>query len=92
MDTGLRAGAALPEDHRTRQPAIASPEGPALVHLAVVGDTYAVLPSGEQTSGRFEMHRRARDAERKERRQRAIAKAPEYGMEIFPRPVRRTGC
>src|SRR5438105_2359371 len=44
---------ALPEDDRMREPAIARPEDPALVHLAVVGDTYTVLLSGEQTAGRF---------------------------------------
>jgi quercetin dioxygenase-like cupin family protein len=46
---------ALPEDDRTREPAIARPEHPALVHLGVVGDTYTVLLSGEQTAGRFAM-------------------------------------
>ena len=46
---------ALPEDDRTREPAIARPEDPALLHLAVVGDTYTVLLSGEQTAGRFAM-------------------------------------
>jgi quercetin dioxygenase-like cupin family protein len=33
----------------------ASPTKPALVHLAVVGDTYTVLVAGEQTAGRFAM-------------------------------------
>ena len=46
---------ALPEDDGTREPAIARPDDPALVHLAVVGDTYTVLLSGEQTAGRFAM-------------------------------------
>jgi quercetin dioxygenase-like cupin family protein len=44
-----------PQDDLTRGPAIARPEDPALVHLAVVGDTYTVLLSGEQTAGRFAM-------------------------------------
>ncbi len=35
--------------------AIARPEDPALTHLAVVGDTYTVRFSGEQTAGRFAM-------------------------------------
>jgi mannose-6-phosphate isomerase-like protein (cupin superfamily) len=52
---GLGAEAALPEDDSTRELAIARPEDPALVHLAVVGDTYTVLLSGEQTAGRFAM-------------------------------------
>jgi quercetin dioxygenase-like cupin family protein len=38
-----------------RDIAIARPEDPALTHLAVVGDTYTVLLSGEQTDGRFAM-------------------------------------
>jgi quercetin dioxygenase-like cupin family protein len=174
----------LPEDDPTRELTIARPEDPALVHLAVVGDTYTVLFSGEQTAGRFAMldmlippgggpppHRhdfeecfrvlegslevRVRDlppvrleagesanipanaphtfrnaarvparllctvspsgleeyfaefgdpvptrtspapqlsdAERQERLQRAIARAPEYGMEILPLPENGTG-
>lgn len=43
-----------PEDD-VRSVAIAKPEDPALTHLAVVGDTYTVLFSGEQTAGRFAM-------------------------------------
>jgi quercetin dioxygenase-like cupin family protein len=43
-----------PEDD-LRKVAIARPEDPALTHLAVVGDTYTVLFSGEQTAGRFAM-------------------------------------
>jgi quercetin dioxygenase-like cupin family protein len=35
--------------------AIGHPDDPALTHLAVVGDTYTVLLSGEQTAGRFAM-------------------------------------
>jgi quercetin dioxygenase-like cupin family protein len=46
---------ALPEDDRAREPTIARPEDPDLLHLAVVGDTYTVLLSGEQTAGRFAM-------------------------------------
>jgi quercetin dioxygenase-like cupin family protein len=45
----------LPDHDQARGPAIARPEDPALVHLAVVGDTYTVLLSGEQTAGRFAM-------------------------------------
>jgi mannose-6-phosphate isomerase-like protein (cupin superfamily) len=44
-----------PEEDAPRELAIARPEDPALVHLAVVGDTYTVLFSGEQTGGRFAM-------------------------------------
>ena len=46
---------ALPEDDRARDPAIARPADPDLLHLAVVGDTYTVLLSGEQTAGRLAM-------------------------------------
>lgn len=46
---------APPEDDLGRNLAIARPEDPALTHLAVVGDTYTVLLSGEQTAGRFAM-------------------------------------
>jgi quercetin dioxygenase-like cupin family protein len=42
-------------DDPTRELAIARPDDEALVHLAVVGDTYTVLLSGEQTDGRFAM-------------------------------------
>lgn len=38
-----------------RELAVARPDDPGLVHLAVVGDTYPVLLSGEQTAGRFAM-------------------------------------
>ena len=44
---------ALPDDDLTRGLAVARPDDPDLLHLAVVGDTYTVLLSGEQTAGRF---------------------------------------
>ena len=37
----------------TRGLAVARPDDADLLHLAVVGDTYTVLVSGEQTAGRF---------------------------------------
>ena len=43
----------LPDDDLTRALAVARPDDPDLLHLAVVGDTYTVLLSGEQTAGRF---------------------------------------
>lgn len=43
----------LPDDDPTRGLAVARPDDPELVHLAVVGDTYTVLLGGEQTAGRF---------------------------------------
>lgn len=51
----LGADAARPGEDAPRELAVARPEDPALVHLAVVGDTYTVLFSGEQTAGRFAM-------------------------------------
>src|SRR3954467_12208000 len=43
----------LPDDDLKRDLAVARPDDPDLLHLAVVGDTYTVLLSGEQTAGRF---------------------------------------
>jgi quercetin dioxygenase-like cupin family protein len=45
----------LAPDDRARGLAVARPDDPGLTHLAVVGDTYTVLLSGEQTAGRFTM-------------------------------------
>src|SRR4051794_3305959 len=45
----------VPADDPTRELAIARSDDEALVHLAVVGDIYTVLLSGEQTAGRFAM-------------------------------------
>lgn len=42
-----------PDDDLTRGLAVARADDPGLLHLAVVGDTYTVLLSGEQTAGRF---------------------------------------
>lgn len=44
---------AEPDDDPTRVLAVARPDDPELPHLAVVGDTYTVLLSGEQTAGAF---------------------------------------
>src|SRR4051794_36450550 len=44
-----------PADDPPRELAIACSDDEALVPLAVVGDTYTVLLSGEQTDGRFAM-------------------------------------
>jgi quercetin dioxygenase-like cupin family protein len=54
-DDSVRIVMALPNDDLTRELAIARPDDPGLTHLAVVGDTYTVLLSGEQTAGRFAM-------------------------------------
>jgi mannose-6-phosphate isomerase-like protein (cupin superfamily) len=49
----VRTTSPLAADDPTRELAIARSDDEALVHLAVVGDTYTVLLSGEQTDGRF---------------------------------------
>src|SRR3954466_3021903 len=51
----VRTTSPLAADDPTRKLAIARFDDEALVHLAVVGDTYTVLLSGEQTAGRFAM-------------------------------------
>src|SRR3954468_24236887 len=51
----VRTASPLAADDPTRELAIARPDDDTLIHLAVVGDTYTVLLSGEQTNGRFAM-------------------------------------
>jgi quercetin dioxygenase-like cupin family protein len=51
----VRTASPLAADDPTRELAVARPDDEALVHLAVVGDTYTVLLSGEQTGDRFAM-------------------------------------
>jgi len=43
----------IPPDDPTRKLSIVDPDDPKLRHVAVVGDTYTVLLSGEQTNGRY---------------------------------------
>ena len=54
-NAAVRATSPLAADDPRRELAIARSDDEALVHLAVVGDTYTVLFSGEQTAGRFAM-------------------------------------
>jgi quercetin dioxygenase-like cupin family protein len=42
-----------PPDDETRRLVLADPDDPALVHLAVVGDTYTFLVTGKDTAGRY---------------------------------------
>lgn len=51
-DAGLEPGPIPPDDLR-RQLTVARPGDPDLPHLSVVGDTYTVLLSGNDTGGRF---------------------------------------
>lgn len=43
----------LPPDDLRRELTVASADDPGLPHLSVVGDTYTVLLSGDDTGGRF---------------------------------------
>lgn len=44
---------ALPPDNPSRHLTHANPDDPALPHVAVVGDTYTILVSSEDTAGQF---------------------------------------
>jgi quercetin dioxygenase-like cupin family protein len=44
---------AIPADDPTRRLTIARPDDPSLPCVALVGDTYTVLLSGEETAGRY---------------------------------------
>jgi quercetin dioxygenase-like cupin family protein len=43
----------VPPDDPRRELTVARPDDPGLLHLSVVGDTYTVLLSGDDTGGRF---------------------------------------
>ena len=43
----------VPPDDLRRELTVAGPDDPGLLHLSVVGDTYTVLLSGDDTGGRF---------------------------------------
>jgi mannose-6-phosphate isomerase-like protein (cupin superfamily) len=45
----------IPADDPTRELSIADPDDPQLRHVAVVGDTYTILLSGEQTAGKYSL-------------------------------------
>jgi quercetin dioxygenase-like cupin family protein len=45
--------APIPPDDPHRALTVATPDDPALTHLSVVGDTYTILLSGDDTGGRF---------------------------------------
>jgi mannose-6-phosphate isomerase-like protein (cupin superfamily) len=43
----------IPRDDLRRQLTVARPDDPGLPHISVVGDTYTILLSGDDTGGRF---------------------------------------
>ena len=43
----------VPPDDGVRPLALANPDDPGLPHIALVGDTYTILLSGEDTGGRY---------------------------------------
>jgi quercetin dioxygenase-like cupin family protein len=45
--------AALPPDDPNRNLTLADPDDPTLRHVSIVGGTYTILVSGEQTGGRY---------------------------------------
>lgn len=55
MSDTTRPPTGPPADDLVRGLAIARPDDPELQHLSVVGDTYTVLLSGDQTADRFAM-------------------------------------
>jgi quercetin dioxygenase-like cupin family protein len=48
-----RAAQTVPADDPTRELTIVDPDDPGLRHVSVVGDTYTILLSGEETAGRY---------------------------------------
>jgi quercetin dioxygenase-like cupin family protein len=54
-DTPPETGSFLPPDDLTRHLTVTDPDGPGAQHIAVVGDTYTILLSGDDTGGRFAM-------------------------------------
>jgi quercetin dioxygenase-like cupin family protein len=45
----------IPADNLNRRLIVASADDPTAVHLGVVGDTYTILVSGEDTAGRYSL-------------------------------------
>ena len=45
----------IPTDDLNRHLTMASADDPAAVHLSLVGNTYTVLVSGEDTAGRYSL-------------------------------------
>lgn len=43
----------IPDDDPSRSLTVANPDDPGTTYIALVGDTYAMLVTGEQTNGRY---------------------------------------
>jgi quercetin dioxygenase-like cupin family protein len=46
-------GSTIPPDDANRQLTVANPDDPKLRHVSIVGGTYTLLVTGEQTGGRY---------------------------------------
>jgi quercetin dioxygenase-like cupin family protein len=53
MTNATRTGAAIPPDDPRRELSVASPDDPKARHISIVGNTYTILLSGEDTDGRY---------------------------------------
>jgi hypothetical protein len=49
----VRSSAAIPNDNPQRRLVIAQPDDENLPHLGIVGDTYTILLTGQDTGGRY---------------------------------------
>jgi quercetin dioxygenase-like cupin family protein len=52
-DTTTPSAAALPPDDPTRALTVADADSAAVPHISMVGDTYSMLVTGDQTAGRY---------------------------------------
>jgi len=43
----------IPDDDPSRSPTVANPDDPGTTHVSLVGNTRAMLVTGEQTNGRY---------------------------------------
>ena len=53
LGTAGQPGSEIPPDDKTRSLTVAGPDDPHARHVSVVGNTYTILVSGEQTAGRY---------------------------------------
>src|SRR5271170_119819 len=53
--TTTQPGAAIPPDDANRKLTVANPEDPKIRHISVVGGTYTILVTGEETGGRYSL-------------------------------------